>query len=118
MSPAWSAISRNSSSSSFRRTEDTTTMIVGVTTTVFLTCALLFSVRRWRFPLRKAARCWYVAASCLAGLRQSSSDKGNHRSTDRRDPVKDEQEQAASVTMDIETSHLEFNDPRLLRDLL
>ena len=32
--------------------------------------------------------------------------------------MKDEQEQAASVTMDIETSHLEFNDPRLLRDLL
>jgi phosphate starvation-inducible PhoH-like protein len=32
--------------------------------------------------------------------------------------VKDEQEQAATVTPDIETSHLEFNDPRLLRDLL
>ena len=32
--------------------------------------------------------------------------------------MKDEQEQAASVTTDIETSHLEFNDPRLLRDLL
>jgi len=32
--------------------------------------------------------------------------------------VKDEQEQAATVTTDIETSHLEFNDPRLLRDLL
>jgi phosphate starvation-inducible protein PhoH and related proteins len=31
--------------------------------------------------------------------------------------VKDEQEQAV-VTTDIETSHLEFNDPRLLRDLL
>jgi len=32
--------------------------------------------------------------------------------------VKDEQEQVASATRDIETSHLEFNDPRLLRDLL
>ena len=32
--------------------------------------------------------------------------------------MKDEQEQAATVTTDIETSHLEFNDPRLLRDLL
>ena len=32
--------------------------------------------------------------------------------------MKDEQEQAMSVTTDIETSHLEFNDPRLLRDLL
>jgi phosphate starvation-inducible PhoH-like protein len=32
--------------------------------------------------------------------------------------VKDEQERAATVTTDIETSHLEFNDPRLLRDLL
>jgi phosphate starvation-inducible PhoH-like protein len=32
--------------------------------------------------------------------------------------VKDEQEQATSLTTDIETSHLEFNDPRLLRDLL
>jgi phosphate starvation-inducible PhoH-like protein len=32
--------------------------------------------------------------------------------------VKDEQEQVVSVTTDIETSRLEFNDPRLLRDLL
>ena len=32
--------------------------------------------------------------------------------------MKDEQEQAATVTTDIETSQLEFNDPRLLRDLL
>lgn len=32
--------------------------------------------------------------------------------------MKDEQEQAATITTDIETSHLEFNDPRLLRDLL
>jgi phosphate starvation-inducible protein PhoH and related proteins len=32
--------------------------------------------------------------------------------------VKDEQEQAATVATDIETSHLEFSDPRLLRDLL
>ena len=32
--------------------------------------------------------------------------------------MKDEQEQAATVTTDIETSRLEFNDPRLLRDLL
>src|SRR5499427_3693839 len=59
-----------------------------------------------------------MAASCFARLRQSSSDKGNHRSTYRRDPVKDEQEQAASVITDLETNHLEFNDPRLLRDLL
>lgn len=32
--------------------------------------------------------------------------------------MKDEQERAATVTTDIETNHLEFNDPRLLRDLL
>ena len=32
--------------------------------------------------------------------------------------MKDEQEQVATVTTDIETSRLEFNDPRLLRDLL
>ena len=32
--------------------------------------------------------------------------------------MKDEQEQAASVVNDVETVHLEFNDPRLLRDLL
>lgn len=38
-------------------TGDTTTMIVGATTTVFRTCVLLFLVRHWRFPLRKATRC-------------------------------------------------------------
>ena len=32
--------------------------------------------------------------------------------------MKDEQEQVASVVNDVETAHLEFNDPRLLRDLL
>ena len=32
--------------------------------------------------------------------------------------MKDEQEQAASAITDLETNHLEFNDPRLLRDLL
>lgn len=32
--------------------------------------------------------------------------------------MKDEQEQVASATRDIETSHVEFNDPCVLRDLL
>ncbi|HEY6367477.1 MAG TPA: phosphate starvation-inducible protein PhoH, partial [Candidatus Binatia bacterium] len=32
--------------------------------------------------------------------------------------MKDEQQQAANVVTDDETSHLEFHDPRLFRDLL
>src|SRR5919108_631756 len=59
-----------------------------------------------------------MAAGRSTGLRQSTAHQRNYRSIDRRERVKDEQQQAANVVTDEETSRLEFHDPRLFRDLL